>query len=190
MRILPIALLACVGCSLLLGAQNRTAASVHVAGTARLDGKAQSSKVVLNGPPNLCRSGLRARYLADGSTIRTARVHDGGIGQRLNLTLTRPDAGKIASATVVVEGWTPQGRLQQAVTREKPASGRAQRRLVVAMTAESATSASGDLWAPGLASVDAVELASIEYRDGSQWNPAPGESCRIAPDGTMLIAGQ
>lgn len=190
MRMKIAAFLACLGFPLLLAAQSGAAgATFGVGGMAGLEGAGHASHPVATGMPNVCPVGLHARYMADGTTIKTARVRVRGIGQRLYLTLTRPDARKIAGATVVVEGWPPESRLQEArMGAAKHQVKQAQRKLAVALTAESDTTASGELWAPGLASVDAVELVSLQYRDGSKWSPAAGVSCRIAPDGTMLIS--
>lgn len=115
-------------------------------------------------------------------------AHDLGTGQRLHLTLKDPKGKAMVSASVVVEGWTPGGHAEEAAARRdgEPA-GHGQRNLTTPLTAEADGTAAGDLWAPGLTSVDWVELRSIAYADGSTWTPPSAQACRVAPDPFMLV---
>ena len=174
---------------MLLAAQSGAGgASFGVARMEGLYGPGNGAAAVLTLSEFACQAGLRAQFLADGTMMETARVPMRGVGQRLYLTLTRPDVRKIVSITVIVEGWTPKGRLQKAAAGAESPSARGQQRLMVPLKAESDTAATGELWAPGLSAVDAVELVSIQFRKGSKWSPAAGESCRVAPEGNMRIA--
>jgi hypothetical protein len=194
MRMKTAGYAALLACPLLLAAQSGAGgANFGMAGIEGLNGAGHGENTVLNFqdmPLNACSMALRAQHLADGTMLKTARDHVQGPGQRLHLILTRPDARKITSVTVKVSGWAPTGRVQQAAQADKDAGAQAGKQLVVAMQAESDTTAVGDLWAPGLTAVTSIELVSIGYTDGSKWAPAAGQSCRVEPDGIMPVAGR
>lgn len=137
-------------------------------------------------PSPLCPVGLAARHVADGNMVKTAPGHPHGLGQRLHLTLTSPDARILASATLNVRGWTAVGHLQQAAAKASPVQ--AVRMVQVLLSAETGRNSSADLWVPGLTSVESVELLAVSYADRSTWAPAAGKSCRVTPDPLMLIA--
>jgi hypothetical protein len=139
---------------------------------------------------NDCPVSMRAQHLSDGSMVKTSRpVHPAGIGQRLHLTLTNPDAKQIARAEVTIHGVTPKGRVMQASTAQEN-SADATRNMSVSFSAGPHGSASADLWAPGVSAVQSIELDSVTYSDGSIWKVADGVACRITPDPFMLITSR
>jgi hypothetical protein len=47
--------------------------------------------------------------------------------------------------------------------------------------------ATADIWLPGFSVVEAIDLKSVVYTDGSAWSLADGATCRIVPDPFMLV---
>lgn len=140
-------------------------------------------------PPS-CPISMRAQHLSDGSMVKTGKAqHPAGIGQRLHLTFTNPDAKQIASASLTIHGVTPKGR----VMRASPAQGdssEATRNMSASFSAGPDGSATADVWVPGMTAVESIELDSVAYSDGSTWKVADGARCRITPDPFMLVTGR
>lgn len=137
--------------------------------------------------PAACPVGLRAQHLADGGMVETGSAAPHGIGQRLYLTLTGKPGLQVVSAKVLVRGWTPQGRLQQTLSKQS-GSGSGARSLTARFTAGEKNTATATIWAPGLSAVDSVEVLSVSYADGSTWTSGKYLACRVVPDPSMLIA--
>ena len=55
---------------------------------------------------------------------------------------------------------------------------------------EGKNQAEADLVLPGFTSITRLDLRTIEYDDGSTWTPAGHQSCSVAPDRFMLVAGR
>lgn len=139
--------------------------------------------------PALCPVGLRAQHLADGNTVKTSAPVSHGIGQRLHLTLTGKPGRRIVSAKILVRGWTPQGRFQQASSiRKQGGSDNGIRTLIAQFTAGEKDTATAEIWVPELSAVNSVEVLSISYADGSTWLLGKDQACRVAPDPLMLVA--
>lgn len=164
-------------------AQSSVAAGHGSFGVAGMEGQASLQAMPAASP---CPVALQAKHLADGDMVKTGAGHPKGLGQRLHLTLTSPDARTLSSATFNVRGWTAEGHRLQAGAKRNP--GQETRTLQIPLTSGTGRNASADLWAPGLTSVESVELLAVSYADGSTWTPAVGKTCRVVPDPLMLIA--
>jgi hypothetical protein len=143
-------------------------------------------------PPALngCPVSMRAQHLSDGSLVKTGKApHPAGIGQRLHLTFTNPDPKQIASASVMIHGMTPKGRVMQAASAQGGSSDATQS-LSVTFSAGPDRSATANLWVPGMTAVQSIELESMMYSDGSTWKPADGIACHVTPDPLMLITSR
>ena len=131
-----------------------------------------------------CPLGLRAQHSADGDLVRTALTHPQGIGQALHLSVPASPQGAITQATIVLRGWSPARRIEQA---DAASDSNASRRQVVRFTPVGDGNSASDIWISGLSAITSVEIVSATYENGSHWSPSDGNVCRIAPDGLMLV---
>jgi hypothetical protein len=161
---------------------------------------AARARTLFEDPPAAadCPVSLRAQHLADGTLIQARSGHPRGMGQWLHLTLAGKRASPVAAATVTVHGFSGKGRLTQAAPAMNESSRKglstgssdAAQDLTVRFSSTSGEAAAGDLWIPGMTAVQMIELHSVAYADGSVWRFSAPETCRVAPDPLMLIAGR
>ncbi len=185
MRFSSIAAIALALASLPLVAQNQSEASFGVASIQGLS--AIPSQV---NRPSACPVDMRAQHLAYGDMVKTgdAAPAPKGPGQRLQLTLGSAAARQIVRATMTVHGLSPKSRVWRA-TPAQGASSDTVRTLTVPFSRGASGIATAEIWLPGFSAVEAIDLKSVVYTDGSTWSLADGATCRIAPDPFMLIAG-
>lgn len=98
-----------------------------------------------------------------------------------------PRAQRIASATATVFGFggQPRAELISPGQRANGWSGPT-RNLHLRFNADDGGSVA-ELWLPSFGAVRRLELDSITWADGSNWKPAKGQSCTVAPSLFMLI---
>jgi hypothetical protein len=138
-----------------------------------------------------CPVRLRAKQGAGGETLAVRNGRPKGAAQLLHLFVTNPDSRQIVGANVVVSGLAAKGRFVQTLSLSNQADASdAMRSLDVSFSAEPGKDVSTDLWVPGMTAVQAIELRTITYADGSTWKLASGNTCRTVPDGTMLIGSR
>ena len=143
------------------------------------------------GKSRACPVDLRAQQAGVADLVQAdAGKPDGskpkGIAQRLRLMIVGPESARIVAAKVTVRGYSRRGRIRQTFTTDD-GSADASRTLQVNFSSGHETG-SAFLWAHGLTAVESVDLLSLTYNDGSIWNIAEGNVCRIIPDPVMLIA--
>ncbi len=68
------------------------------------------------------------------------------------------------------------------------ASTDANRTLTVPFSKGANGIATANVWVAGFTAVEAIDLKSVVYTDGSTWSLTDGASCRIVPDPFMLVA--
>jgi hypothetical protein len=139
--------------------------------------------------PNQCPVSMHAGHLADGSLVETGNAHPKGIGQWLSLSLAAGEAKPIANATLVIHGLTPQAHVSQALSANGT-SAHTVRTFHVSFSPGPNRSSLANLWVPGMSAVERIDLLSVSYSDGSTWNVADGQSCRVEPDMKMLITSR
>ncbi len=132
-----------------------------------------------------CPVSLRAQQ-GTGADKLTVSNRPAGIAQLLHLTITNPDSKRITGASVTVWGFTSKGRMMQ--TASAGGSNEAAKTLDVRFSDGSGKESVADLWAPGLTSVQSIDLNSVTYADGTTWKLAAGATCRIRPDWVMLVS--
>ncbi|HEY2469731.1 MAG TPA: hypothetical protein VGI45_18070 [Terracidiphilus sp.] len=176
--------------SLTLLAQNR---SIGTAGSSTIPAQDQvpPSTIVLEVPFDfipLCPIGMRARQDVWNHTItihRGGEQYKGPFSQRIVLTLTNAHPAKIVAATVLVRGFDGKNRTLQTGGAE----GTATKILRTGFTVSDNNTVSADLYISGFTAITSVKLQDVTYADGSTWHSDQSNSCRIAPDPMMLIAG-
>ena len=135
-----------------------------------------------------CPVDLRARHLAYTDMIRAGEATPKGPGQRLQLTLGSAAARQIVRATMTVHGLTlnSNGHVWRTSPRQGVSSD-AVRTLTVPFSKGANGVATAEVWVAGFTAVEAIDLKSVVYTDGSKWSLADGATCRIVPDPFMLV---
>jgi hypothetical protein len=144
--------------------------------------------------PNICPISLRAQHAADGELLRAGAnastpAAPKGQGQGLHLTITGPKRRQITQATVTVRSLTSNGSLTPALSNQDSTPPTA-RTMDVKFTAGEKNTAFADIWVPGLTAVQAIDIKSVTYADGSSWKLTSGMTCRTVPDQLMLIGSK
>jgi hypothetical protein len=172
---------------LLLSCAALAAQSANHAG---LESANQNQNIIIQLPPQPgpCPVFMRAQHSADGDLLAVNSGHSKGIGQSLHLTVTSPDSRQIASATMIVRGLTPKGRVTQTMAAQDNTSD-AEKTMDIRFSAGPGKAASADIWVPGLSAVKVIEMQSVTFTDGSTWNLPAEKTCRTFPDPLMLISG-
>lgn len=157
-----------------------------IALTAQTSGQTLTGSLEMPPEVNNCSILLHVEQAAAGVLLDAKDKPHKGIGQKLYLTISNPDSKHITRGTVIVHGLTDKGRVTQTLSNQN-APSEISKTLTVKFSAESNKADSGYLWAPGMTSVQSVDLKSVTYADGSTWKHGTSESCRFHPDGVMLI---
>jgi hypothetical protein len=146
-----------------------------------------SAKAIeLSAPGAACPVGMRALQGAGYGLVHVRGAEQPDVpGQRVHLIITNGVRGTARNAQVLVRGLSPKNRARDVSGLDQiPDTSKT---MGVTFQPEDATSVAADLVLPGFTSVSSVELQSITYQDGSTWNIARDEACRVAPDPMMLI---
>jgi len=135
-----------------------------------------------------CPVGLHAKQNSGGDILAISGAHPKGVGQSIRLILTNPDSRRIVGASVTVRGLTGKSRVIE--TLSSPAVSDAAKSIDVTFTGSHGNEISADLWVPGMSSVQAIDLSSVTYSDGSTWKLVTGNLCHAVPDPIMLIGAR
>lgn len=132
------------------------------------------------------RLGGRLESVQDGKRIEDAAT-------RLNLTLGAlrdANRSRVKSARVTVRSYDLRQRFE--LIASDPASADAAPELVRTVDAHFVPagddSAAAELWLTNFGPVQWLNVDSIVYADGSVWEPAQGQSCRVTPNGFQLVS--
>jgi len=132
-----------------------------------------------------CPVALNVSHRPDGSMIRTAGGgHPKGIGQWLHITVMTPT---VSTAQLLVRGFSDKPHVTQTAGQNGPD---AERTLTISFGDNANGQATGDAWAPGLTSVESINLISLSYSDGKRWSAPKGHTCAVTPDPMMLISNR
>ncbi len=168
-----------------LVAQSQSGASFGIASIQ--SSPAQLSRV---NRPSACPVDLRAQHLAATEMVKTTgKAAPKGPGQRLQLALGSAATRQIVRATITVYGLSvnSKGHVWRTAPGQGPSSDAVQT-LTVPFSMGADGIATAEVWAPGFTAVEAIDLKSVVYTDGSTWSLADGATCRIVPDPFMLVA--
>jgi hypothetical protein len=152
----------------------------------------QTQTVVIPSPPQaiLCPVSFRAQQSGVGNMMEVDHSRPKGIAQRLHLTLTNQKSIRVASATVIARGLTPQTRATLAPLTVGGDPSNAAKTLDIAFPGGLDKAGSMDLWVPGFSAVYSVDLISLNYADGSTWKVDAGLTCRAQIDPILFISGR
>jgi hypothetical protein len=144
--------------------------------------------------PNLCPISLRAQHTADGELLKAGAngpraAAPKGQGQGLHLTITGPNRRQITQATITVRSLTSNGSPTPALSNQDSAPPTS-KTMEVRFTAGDKGTAFADIWVPGLTAVQAIDLKSVTYADGSTWKLTGSMTCRTVPDALMLVGNR
>jgi len=129
--------------------------------------------------------------------VRGEKQTNGSV-QRIHLVLSTAESKQIVGAKVKVSGLSGRNRVERASSAmdltldpgQKSSPAVLTRRLDAAFMPENDKEAATDLVLPGFTSVRSIQLESITYSDGTTWTVPGLQSCHVAPDPMMLIAGR
>lgn len=175
---------------LTLSAQNRSLGTASPSTLGAPDHSPASTTILefpVNSPP-VCPVDMHARHDVWDHTITIQHGEEqfkGPFGQRIVLTLTDANARKIVAGTVLVRGFNGKNRMLDTGSAE----GNATKTLRTGFTELTKDSFSADLYISGFTAVTFVKLQDLTYSDGSIRRFDRSNSCRIAPDPLMLVAG-
>jgi hypothetical protein len=192
-RILAVSIPFLLGAAVLTAQSNATPPSGTSFGTATMENMklgGTSTSIVVIRMQALCPVGMHAKQGSGGglAAVRNARPGDGP-SQRIHLVLARRHSQQITGARVLVRGLSGKDRTVRSISMEDIVPDRGQM-LDVTFTPDNSVEASADLVLPGFTSIQSIELQSITYADGSTWKMANQNTCTVAPDPMMLIAGR
>jgi hypothetical protein len=133
-----------------------------------------------------CPVSLRANQAAGGNSLEVDNAKPKGIAQGLRLLVVEPKSKQVVSASVTVRGLADKGRMVQTLSTDSETSD-ASRTLEAKFAAGAGNEGSAFIWVPGLTAVQAIDLDSVTYSDGTTWKMAESSVCRIVPDPLMLV---
>lgn len=159
------------------------------AGMEPLNGNGKLTIVVLPPAAPACPVQMHALQGLGGGLL--AARNSPGIdrpSQRIHLVLTTGPAGPVTSARVIVQGLSRKNRAVETLSTSGPTPDRT-RTFDVSFAAEDLKSVAADLNLPGFTAVLSIQLEEITYADGSSWKVADAQSCNVAPDPLVRVAG-
>jgi hypothetical protein len=174
------------------GQTSQNQAGFGRSGTEILSGLNQSGTLTYQRTqPNVCPISMSAQHAAGGEMLnaRAAAPNPAapkGQGQALHLTITGPNGRQVTQATVTVRSLTSTGS-PTPVLATQARTPRTSKTMDVKFTAGEKNTAFADIWVPGLTAVQAIDIQSVTYADGSSWKLASGMTCRTVPDPLMLV---
>lgn len=182
---------ALLGVATLVSAQSKMPS-----GSAQPSATASPKTIVIQEPGATCPVAMRALQGSGQGMIRVRKQEpqtrqtppSDMPTQRIHLILVDQKRKTVRSAQVVVKGLSPKNRIQSVLESNGPTD--ISKTMTATFDVENATTVSAELVLPGFTSVSSVELQSITYTDGSTWNLAKDQACRVSPDGLMLVAEQ
>lgn len=139
----------------------------------------------------LCPVSMDAKQGTGGGLIKVRGKDDPKPpepAQRIHLVVSDAKSAKVTGARVRVYGLSGKNRMLNTLSGlDTPDMIRT---MEVSFAAEGKSQAATDLVLPGFTAITRVVLKTIEYDDGSTWTPAGHQSCSVAPDRMMLVAGR
>ncbi|RZU39740.1 hypothetical protein [Edaphobacter modestus] len=133
-----------------------------------------------------CPVSLLARPAGAGAMVETAgRTQDAA--PQLQLNWENRHGKDIVAATIEVRGYDASPQIIPADLAVSPKLKKTFN-LNVNLSGDGKTTT--DLRVRPFASVSWIDLRSIEYADGTHWNAAAGETCRVVPSRLVLVGAQ
>jgi hypothetical protein len=147
--------------------------------------------------PTSCRVGLQVRHgsgfpvsvgaagLALNGEAQGGKVPPSVYNQAILLTLANPGSQDIVNFEITVHGLSEKWRyVPMSDMPQKPDFSKT---VSVSLDVKGSGHASRDLFLSHFTAVTSVDLNSIRYADGSEWQAQSG-ACRVTPDLIMLVA--
>jgi hypothetical protein len=130
-----------------------------------------------------CPVGLLARPAGAGAMVETAgRTQDAA--PQLQLHWENRHGRDIVAATIEVRGYDAS---PQIIPADVAVSPKLKKTFHVNVNLSGDGRTTTDLGIRPFASVSWIDLRSIEYADGTHWNAAAGETCRVVPSRLVLV---
>jgi hypothetical protein len=131
-----------------------------------------------------CPVSMRAQHRSNPSLMNARNATPEPLAQRIHLTASSGTySSAILSINVTVRGTTAKARTLP--TSQADPSDAA---MTFNLRADQANAVASDLLLRGFTSVQAIDLESVTYADGSSWLASTARSCSITPDNLMLVS--
>ncbi|MFZ0515497.1 MAG: hypothetical protein WAM20_00505, partial [Acidobacteriaceae bacterium] len=114
---------------------------------------------------------------------------DPGPSQNLQLKLTNSSYAEIVGVRVTAYGLNAKGQVTPADASTTNSSAM-QKSFDLKLKVNPKSVGSVDLVLNGFTAVTYLNVDSIRYAGGSTWQPTAQRTCRVVPDGTMLISSR
>jgi hypothetical protein len=131
-----------------------------------------------------CPISMSAQHRSNPSLMSARDATPQPLAQRIHLTANgESDSSGILSIKVTVRGTTPKARMLPTSQAGPPDAA-----MTFDLRADRVNAVASDLLLRGFTSVQAIDLESVTYADGSNWVASAARSCSITPDNLMLIS--
>ena len=151
----------------------------------------------LNIDPSNCPIGLKVRHGggfpsavgAAGPSIN-GKPLNGNVSsdpnQGIHLTLANPSSRDIASLEITVHGLSEKWRYVP--LSDMPPKPDLSKTVDISLEVKRSSHASRDISLNRFTAVTSVDVSSIKYSDGSEWQATSTKACSVTPDLIMLVA--
>jgi hypothetical protein len=121
--------------------------------------------------------------IAHGSKDHSSPEHP---TQHLHISLANRREHPVIGITLIAHGLTATSRL----TPASPSSGTITRTVHLDLALDPGDATATDLAFDAFTSVSRIDLASIDYADGSSWHAPATERCSVIPERLMLVSSR
>ncbi|HLI78310.1 MAG TPA: hypothetical protein VKV02_15290 [Acidobacteriaceae bacterium] len=162
-------------------------ALILLGATAVAQAPASASNAVVVAPPpsQNCPVGLQARHEDEGGMVKVSPA-ERHRGQGYRLTLAPEAAHRILKAKVTLHGIAG----QQVVPAANGKPGDVTETVTLSPWIGQDHHFHSTVYTEKLTGVQWIELNALTYADGTEWQASPSATCRVAPNGYMLVAGK
>jgi hypothetical protein len=131
-----------------------------------------------------CPVSMRAQHRSNPSLMNARDAAPEPLAQRIHLTASGATySSGILSIKVTVRGTTAKARMLPVSQ-----AGLSDAAMAFDLRADQANAVASDLLLRGFTSVQAIDLESVTYADGSIWVTSAARSCSITSDNLMLVS--
>ena len=145
--------------------------------------------VLLGAPsPQNCPVDLAARHTPDGGMV-TVTPANRPRGQGYQLTLRPGNHAGIARATVTLHGMSGAHAVPATTESAEDPAASATDTFHIAPVTTNNTLYHAVIYTEKLTGVQWLELNDVTFADGAHWRASATATCRVAPNGFLLVAG-
>jgi hypothetical protein len=142
-------------------------------------------------PSGSCPVDMQAQrqISVQSQAVTTGSSRQAGPFQELHVTFTNSTLAQMVGMRLTVYGFNAKGQLSPAQATAS-ATSTINKTVDLKLTVGPQSQASIDLRLAGFTSVSFINVDSIHYAGGSTWHPSAAHTCRVFPNGMMLISSR